>query len=149
MHMKQNITIENRKARYDYFIEDTLTCGIVLTGDEVKSIKDGRMNINQAYITIDNGELILKNAHISKWDKADKTSSKQEETRDRVLLARKIEIRKLAYESSKERMTLIPLRVFLNESGLLKIDVGLCKGKKTYDKRETIKQRDISREMER
>lgn len=143
----QNPTIENRKARYDYFVEDTLECGISLWGNEVKSIRDGKCNITQAWVTVQNGRVVLRGMHISPWGTANTYDI--DENRERALLAHKKEIRKLAGKASADGYTLIPLKVYFTDNGKCKVLVGLCRGKKNYDKRETVKQRDIERDIRR
>lgn len=139
--------ILNRKARHEYNILEDLVAGIVLQGSEVKSIRAGKCNISDAYCYIHNGELILKNAHISKYD-SDKFTN-HEELRDKKLLLTKKEITKWNQKLIIPGLTLIPLKVFINNRGLIKVVVGLCKGKKDYDKRESIKEKDAQREIDR
>ena len=138
--------ILNRKARYDYNILDEYEVGIVLTGTEIKSIRDGKMNIKDSYAIIKNEELYLLNAHISNYDKGNIFN--HEENRTRKLLMHKKEIKKLHNKMVLEGYTLIPLKVYFVR-GRAKILIGLAKGKKNYDKREDIKKRDIEREMQR
>lgn len=138
--------IINRKARYEYTVLEDLVAGIVLQGSEVKSIRSGKCNISDAYCYINNGELILKNCHISKYD-SDKFTN-HEELRDRTLLLTKKEIRKWDDELKKPGITIIPLKIFTNR-GLIKVLVGLCKGKHEYDKRESIKEQDSKKEIDR
>ncbi len=139
--------ILNRKARHEYNILEDLVAGIVLQGSEVKSIRAGKCNISDAYCYIHNRELILKNAHISKYD-SDKFTN-HEELRDKKLLLTKKEITKWNQKLIVPGLTLIPLKVFVNNRGLIKVVVGLCKGKKDYDKRESIKEKDAQREIDR
>lgn len=139
--------ILNRKARHEYNILEDLVAGIVLQGSEVKSIRAGKCNISDAYCYIHNGELILKNAHISKYD-SDRFTN-HEELRDKKLLLTKKEITKWNQKLIVPGLTLIPLKVFVNNRGLIKVVVGLCKGKKDYDKRESIKEKDAQREIDR
>lgn len=136
--------ILNRKARYDYFIEDEYEAGIVLTGTEIKSIREGKVNIKDSYAIIKNNELYLLNTHISSYDKGNIFN--HEEDRTRKLLMHKKEILKLNNKVTLEGYTLIPLKIYFNK-GRAKVLIGLCKGKKSYDKRETIKKRDTEREM--
>lgn len=138
--------IINRKARYEYTVLEDLVAGIVLQGSEVKSIRSGKCNISDAYCYINNSELILKNCHISKHD-SDKFTN-HEELRDRILLLTKKEIRKWDDELKKPGITIIPLKIFTNR-GLIKVLVGLCKGKHEYDKRESIKEQDSKKEIDR
>lgn len=134
--------ILNRKARYDYFIEDTIEAGIVLTGTEIKSLKEGKANIKDSYAIIRNGEIYLLNTHISSYEKGNRFN--HEEDRTRKLLMHKKEILKLNNNVNLSGYTLIPLRIYLSH-GLAKVEIGLCKGKHNYDKKETIKERDIER----
>lgn len=138
--------IVNRKARHEYNILENYTAGIVLQGSEVKSIKAGKANIGDAYCVITNGEVWLKNSHVSKYD-SDKFTN-HEEKRDRKLLLNKKEIRKLASDVQNPGYTIIPLKMFIMK-GKIKVEIGLCKGKKDYDKRESIKERDSKRELDR
>lgn len=138
--------IENRKARYDYFVEDTLECGISLRGNEVKSIWAGQCNITQAWCTVQNGNLVMRGAHISKWETSN--TFDVDEDRERQLLAHKKEIRKLESQIARDGITLIPLKIYFS-NGKCKVLVGICRGKKNYDKRESIKKRDMERDMRR
>ena len=138
--------IVNRKAKFEYEILNTYVAGIVLQGSEVKSIRNGRCNISDSCCIVDNNVLILKNCHISKYD-SDKFTN-HEELRDRKLLLTKKEILKLKEKSQIAGITIIPLKLFLQHN-LIKVEIGLCKGKKLYDKRESIKERDIERELSR
>ena len=134
--------IENRKAKYDYFIEDTLECGIALKGTEIKSIRDGKANLKDSYGIVKNNELYILNMHISKYENSGVFN--HEETRTRKLLAHKKEIYKLRDKINMEGYTLIPLKLYIKD-GKAKILIAVAKGKKNYDKRETIKQRDIEK----
>lgn len=138
--------IVNRKVRYEYNILENYTAGIVLQGSEVKSIKSGKANIGDAYCVITNGEVWLKNSHVSKYD-SDKFTN-HEEKRDRKLLLNKKEIRRLTSDVQNPGYTIIPLKMFIMK-GKIKVEIGLCKGKKDYDKRESIKERDSKRELDR
>ena len=144
--MKKNFTIENRKARHDYFVLETLICGIELRGNEVKSIRSGMCNINNAWVDIKNNELFIKNMHITKYDTSNVFDV--DELRDRKLLAHKQEIRKLAHKVQEQGITLIPLKLFF-EKQYLKVELGVCKGKHNYDKRETLKEKQIKRDIDR
>ena len=135
-----SINIENRKAYYDYFVLDTIECGIELKGHEIKSIKKGSCNLKDSYISIENNELILIGAHIAKYDKA--MDYDVAERRNRRLLVHKQEIRSLKNKLIDNGITLIPLKK-------VKVLLGICKGKHNYDKRQSIKEKDMKREMER
>ena len=136
--------IVNRKARHEYNILENYTAGLVLQGSEVKSIKAGKANIGDAYCVITNGEVWMKNSHVSKYD-SDKFTN-HEEKRDRKLLLNKKEIRRLTSDVQNPGYTIIPLKMFIIK-GKIKLEIGLCKGKKDYDKRESIKERDIKRNL--
>ena len=138
--------IINRKARHDYIIEDEYEAGIVLTGTEIKSIRAGKANIKDSYAIIKNEEIFLLNTHISSYEKGNIFN--HEENRTRKLLLHKKEIKKLNNKINLEGYTLIPLKIYFIK-GKAKVLIGLCKGKKNYDKRETIKERDLEREIAR
>lgn len=138
--------ILNRKARYDYEIEDTYEAGIVLTGTEIKSIRQGKANIKDSYAIIRNDELYLLNTHISLYDEGNRFN--HEENRTRKLLMHKREILKLKNKLEIEGYTLIPLKIYFVR-GRAKVEIGVCKGKKNYNKKDTIKERDIKREQEK
>jgi SsrA-binding protein len=140
------VVMVNRRARHEYHIVESLEVGIALRGTEVKSIRAGKINLQDSYAAVENGELFLHNMHISPFDKGNVFN--HEPLRVRKLLANKREIRKLAQKSNEKGLTLIPLQLyFLGHR--LKIELGVCKGKKLYDKRESLKSRDIQRDMER
>ena len=139
------MTILNRKARYEYEIIKEYVAGIVLLGSEVKSIRDGKCNISDSYCYVNNSEIFIKNCHISKYDSDVFTN--HDETRERKLLLTKKEIKDLYKDTLAPGLTIIPLKIFINERGLIKITIALCRGKKLYDKRETIKERDLNREI--
>lgn len=143
--MKNSATIENRKAKYDYFIDETLECGIELSGNEVKSIRSGKASIKEAWVSVESGEMVIKQMHITPWE----TSNRYDvsEVRERKLLAHKAEIRKLSRAVQRDGYTLVPLKVYFSDNGKCKVLVGLCKGKKNYDKREAQKERDIKRSI--
>ena len=138
--------ILNRKARYDYFVEDEYEAGIVLKGTEIKSIRVGKVNLGDSYAIIRNEEIYLLNTHIASYDNGNRFN--HDENRTRKLLMHKSEIKKLNNKVILEGYTLIPLKIYFVR-GRAKVLIGLCKGKKNYDKRETIKERDIKREMEK
>ncbi|MBR4262020.1 MAG: SsrA-binding protein SmpB [Bacilli bacterium] len=138
--------ILNRKARHDYFIEDEYECGLVLTGTEIKSIREGKCNIGDSYAIVRNGELFIVNMFISHYDKGNIFN--HDESRSRKLLMHKDEIKKLNNKIKLDGYTLIPLKVYFKKN-IAKVSLGLCKGKKNFDKRETIKERDIKRQIDR
>ena len=140
------ITI-NRRARFDYEIEETFEAGLVLQGSEVKSLREGRANIAESYVGPEKGEIFLVNADIPPFGPANRFN--HEPRRRRKLLLSRKEIDKLSGAVAREGRTIIPLRLFFNGRGMAKIQIGLAKGKKTIDKRETIKQRDWNRDKQR
>ena len=140
--------ILNRKAKFNYFIEDEIECGIELLGSEVKSIREGSCNIKDSYARIKNDEVFVINMFIKKYSHTGEVLS-IDETRARKLLLHKKEILKLKEKTMKEGYTLIPLKIYFNKDNKAKLLLGVCKGKKNYDKRETIKERDIKRKIER
>lgn len=138
--------IINRKARYNYNVLETYEAGIVLVGSEVKSIKNGNANIGDAYCYISNNEIFLKNSHVSKYD-SDKFTN-HDELRERKLLLTKKEIQKIKEKTMLPGYTIIPLKMYIVK-GLIKILIGICKGKHDYDKRNDIKDRDNEKELNR
>lgn len=136
--------ITNKKANFDYEIIDTYETGIVLTGTEIKSIRDGRANLKDSYAIIKNNEIFLLNMHISSYEQGNRFN--HEETRTRKLLMHKKEILKLRDKLEIEGYTLVPIKLYFKGS-IAKILIGLAKGKKLYDKRESIKKKDIDRQV--
>lgn len=143
---KKNITIENRKAYHDYFIEEKLECGISLKGNEVKSIIEGRASLKESWISIDNNELIIKNMHITPWETSNKFDV--DEKRDRKLLAHKNEINDFSKKIKLQGYTLIPLKVYYSNKKV-KVEIGLAKGKHNYDKRAVEKEKQIKKDINR
>jgi SsrA-binding protein len=139
----KNIDISNRRASFEYFFLETYTAGIVLTGTEIKSIRDGKVNLTDAYCFFQDDELIVHHLHISPYEKG--TYANHNPTRDRKLLLTRRELKRLLVKLKDQGLTIIPTRLFINDKGLAKIEVALAKGKKLYDKRETIKERDQKR----
>ena len=137
--------IVNRQARFNYFINEEIECGISLSGTEVKSIREGSANINDSYARVKNNEIYLINMFISKYK--DGNIFNHEETRERKLLLHKSEIKKISKQVELNGYTLIPLKIYFVR-GKVKVLLGICKCKKLYDKREAIKKRDIERKME-
>ncbi len=140
--------ILNRKAKFNYFIEEELECGIELLGNEVKSIREGSCNIKDSYARIKSNEVFVINMFVKKYSHTGE-AFKANETRERKLLLHKKQILKLKEKTTKEGYTLIPLKIYFNKDNKAKLLLGLCKGKKNYDKRETIKERDIKRKIEK
>jgi SsrA-binding protein len=138
---------ENRKARFAYAIGDTLEAGIVLTGSEVKSLRGGKSTIGESYAQAKDGELFLVNAYIPEYSQASRFN--HEPKRVRKLLVHKREAAKLAAAIQREGMTLVPLKMYFNPKGVAKLELGIAKGKKLHDKRETEKQRDWARDKAR
>lgn len=138
--------INNRKANYDYEIFETLEAGIVLTGTEIKSIRNGAVNLKDSYAIIRNGEIYILNMHISQYEEGNIFN--HDETRTRKLLLHKKEIFKLRDKLNLQGLTIVPLKLYFKKSRA-KLLIGLAKGKKTYDKRESIKERDIKRNIEK
>ena len=139
--------IKNRSAYHDYFIDDKYDAGMVLTGTEVKSLRDGRASFNDSYCFFNKGELWIRSLHIAEYSHG--TVNNHDPVRERKLLLKKRELLKLEAKIKEKGYSIIPLRIFFNERGFVKMELGLGKGKKQYDKRETIKQRDTDREMKR
>ena len=140
------IICQNKRARFDYFIEDTYECGIVLSGTEIKSIRTGKVSINESFCYIKNGEMIIDNMHISKYEQGNIFN--HDPDRKRKLLLHKKEILKIGNLVNRDGYTLIPLDVHLS-NGFAKVTLGIAKGKKLYDKRESIKERDVKRNIEK
>jgi len=141
------LVAENRKARYSYEIEDTIEAGIVLTGSEVKSMRTGKANIAESYAPNEGGELFLINAHVAEYKGAPRDG--HDPTRHRKLLLHKKELGRLLGAIQREGMALVPLRLYFNARGIAKLQLGLGRGKKIYDKRETEKKRDWERQKGR
>ena len=139
--------IKNRSAYYEYFIDAKYEAGIVLLGTEVKSLRQGKASFNDSYCLIHKGEVWLKSLHIAEYSHG--TVNNHDPLRDRKLLLQKREIKKIEAKLKEKGYTLIPLRIFLNDKNLVKLELGLGKGKKLHDKRESIRQKDVEREMKR
>ncbi|MBN2018295.1 MAG: SsrA-binding protein SmpB [Candidatus Cloacimonetes bacterium] len=137
----------NKKARKDYYIEKTYETGIVLTGNEIKSIREGRVNFTDSFARIKEGELWLENLHISPYEKG--FNYDYNPKRARKLLMHKYEIRRLEGKITEKGYTLVPLSLYINDKGLAKIVLALAKGRRSYEKRDKIKERDADREMDR
>ncbi len=137
---------ENRKARFDYFIEDTYECGVVLEGTEVKSVRNGNISFPDSFGEIINGEVWIKNFHISEYSFS--SIFNHDPDRPKKLLLHKDEIKRIARKVDNKGYTLIPIEVYLKD-GRVKIALGICKGKKQFDKRAAIKDRDIKRDLQR
>lgn len=142
-----NINIKNRKASFEYQFIDKYLAGIQLQGSEIKSIREGKVSLQEAYCTFVNQELFVKNMNISPYKQA--THTNHEPKRDRKLLLTKKELEKLEKKYEEKGLTIVPIRLFINKKGLAKMEIALAKGKKLYDKREDIKKKDMAREMQR
>lgn len=140
------VVAQNKKANHDYFIEETYEAGMVLQGTEIKSIRNGRINLKDSYARIQNGEIYLLNAHISPYEQGNRYN--HDPLRQRKLLLHKREIDKLLGETKEAGFALVPLKVYL-KNGYAKILIGLGKGKKNYDKREDLKKKEAKRDIER
>jgi SsrA-binding protein len=143
----QKVVADNRRARHTYFIESTLEAGLVLKGSEVKSLRGGKANIQEAYAAAKDGEIFLMNSYIPEYTEANRLN--HEPRRIRKLLVRGREAAKLATAVQREGMTLVPLKIFFNPRGIAKVELGVAKGKKMHDKRQTEKSRDWARDKAR
>lgn len=139
--------LKNRQAYHDYFIDTRFEAGIMLLGTEVKSLRDGRASFNDSYCLVHVGEIWVKSLHIAQYSHG--TVNNHDPLRDRKLLLEKREIRKIEAKLKEKGYTLIPLRIFFNSKNLAKLEIGLARGKKLHDKRDTIRQKDAEREMKR
>ena len=144
--MEIKIVSTNKKARFEFFILETFEAGLVLKGTEIKSVRSGQISLQEAYVRTNGAEIWLIGAHIAPYEHA--SAFQHDPKRDRKLLMHKKEIRKLYDEVRIKGMTLVPIRVYL-KGGRAKLEIGLAKGKKQYDKRESIKERDVERESSR
>lgn len=138
--------IDNKKAYHDYFVDDKLECGISLKGNEVKSIRQGKCNIKDAWCRVQNNQLVIRGMHISKWETANMFDI--DENRERVLLAHKREIIKLSEKVKLDGISLIPLKIYFKDDKV-KVLLGVCRGKHNFDKRNTLKERQVDRDIRR
>lgn len=145
--MAQNIQIKNKKAEFQYYLIETFTAGIQLTGTEIKSIRFGMANLADAYCYFVGNELFVKSMHIAEYKLG--TFYNHEPKRDRKLLLNRRELKKLKTKVEEKGLTIIPVLLFINEKGLAKLNIALARGKHFYDKRETIKNKDMKRDMDR
>lgn len=143
---QKKIIANNKKARHDYFIEEVYEAGMALTGTEIKSMRQGRINIKESYAKIEGNELILYGMHISPYEQGNRFNV--DPLRPRKLLLHRQEIRKLIGYTTQKGLTLVPLNVYINEKGLAKMEIAVARGKKLYDKREDIAKRDTERRMQ-
>lgn len=144
----RQIIAENRKARHDYFIEDTFEAGLVLNGSEVKSLRNGKANIAESYASAEDGAIWLINSYIPEYQQAGKFNQ-HAPRRHRKLLLHQRQIDNLIGATQREGMTIVPLRLYFNERGIAKLEIGLAKGKKSHDKRQSQKERDWKRDKAR
>ena len=145
--MANRISIRNKKASFEFFLLEKFVAGMVLTGTEIKSIRAGKASINEAYCAFTGGELFVRNMNITEYEYG--TYNNHDPKRERKLLLTKRELKKLESKLSEKGLTLVPTLLFVNEKGLAKLEIALGKGKKLYDKRETLKQKDTKRDLER
>ncbi|TKB99024.1 SsrA-binding protein SmpB [Pedobacter cryophilus] len=146
MFMGSDINIRNKKASFEYHILETFTAGIKLLGTEIKSIREGKANISDSFCTFINEELYVRNLHISEYSHG--SFYNHEAKRDRKLLLTKKELKKLVVKGEDKGLTIIPLKIFISDRGFAKMDIALAQGKKAFDKRESLKERDVKREMD-
>ncbi|WP_205943617.1 SsrA-binding protein SmpB [Pedobacter cryophilus] len=144
--MGSDINIRNKKASFEYHILETFTAGIKLLGTEIKSIREGKANISDSFCTFINEELYVRNLHISEYSHG--SFYNHEAKRDRKLLLTKKELKKLVVKGEDKGLTIIPLKIFISDRGFAKMDIALAQGKKAFDKRESLKERDVKREMD-
>ena len=144
---KKKIVAENRRARYDYFVEDRFETGIALTGTEVKALRQGEGSIAESYASVDGEEVWLINSHIPEYSHGNRLN--HETRRPRKLLLKRREIAKLHGAVTRQGLTLVPLSIYFNGTGRAKVELALARGKKVHDKRETVKERDWKREQQR
>jgi SsrA-binding protein len=142
-----NISIRNRQAGFDYELLDKYVAGVVLTGTEIKSIREGKVNLQDGYCYINNGEMFAKGINITPY--AQGTHYNHEATRERKLLLKRSEIKKLEGKVEERGLTIVPLKLFINDRGFAKLEIAVARGKKTHDKRESIKEREAKRELDR
>lgn len=145
--MQKTVNILNKRAKFDYEILDRYTAGIVLTGTEIKSIRLGKASIAESFCEFHDGELFVINSHIEEYLYGTHYNHKAKS--ERKLLLNKRELKKLDKDSDNKGLTIVPLRLFTNEKGLAKLDIALCRGKKNYDKRESLKEQDTKRDLDR
>lgn len=145
--MAQDLYIKNKKAYFEYHVLDKYVAGIKLLGTEIKSIREGKANLNDAFCTFIDGQLYVRNLHISEYSYG--SFYNHEAKRDRVLLLHKKELKKLQTRTEEKGFTIVPLAIFINERGFAKLEIALAQGKKAFDKRETMKERDAKIELNR
>ncbi len=144
---KRKLIANNKKARHDYFILETYEAGIVLTGTEIKSIRQGKVNLKESYVKVGGGQAVIHGMHISPYDHGNIFNV--DPLRDRRLLLHKKEILKIEQKMKEKGLTVVPLSLYINEDGRAKLEIALAKGKKLYDKRDDIAKKDAARRMQR
>jgi len=144
---ERKLVANNKKAYHDFFIEETYEAGIVLTGTEIKSVRQGKVSIKESYAKIHNGEMMLYGMNISPYEQGNRYNV--DPLRERKLLLHKQEIRKLIGYTTIKGLTIVPLKMYINEEGRAKVEIGVARGKKNYDKRDDIAKRDAQRDMDR
>jgi len=146
-HLAANISIKNRKATFEYELVEQFTAGIQLAGTEIKSVRGGKVNLTDSYCQFFSGELFAKNIHIAEYEMG--TCNNHIAKRDRKLLLTRKELRKLEKKVKESGFTIVPVKLFINEKGLAKLEIALARGKKTYDKRESLKEKESKRDIDR
>ncbi|WP_330634625.1 SsrA-binding protein SmpB [Anaerovorax sp. IOR16] len=144
---QKKLIANNKKARHDYFIDEVYEAGVVLTGTEIKSVRQGKVNLKESYAKIDNGEVMIYNMHISPYEQGNRYNV--DPMRERKLLLHKQEIRKLIGYTTQKGLTIVPLKLYLNDRGLVKMEIAVARGKKLFDKRDDIAKKDADRRMEK
>lgn len=146
-HQSSDIRIKNRKVKFEYELIEKFVAGIQLVGTEIKSIRNGNVNLTESYCQFYSGELVVKNMHISEYELG--TCNNHEARRDRKLLLNRKELAKLEKKVKESGLTIVCVQLFINDRGLAKLEIALARGKKTYDKRESLKAKDAKRDMDR
>ena len=142
-----NVNIQNKKARFEYELLDIFTAGMQLLGTEIKSIRQGKASIQEGFCFLKDGELFIKNMHVAEYDFGN--INNHDPLRERKLLLKRIELKKIEKKLKDQGVTVVPLKVYITNKGFAKIDIALARGKKLYDKRNTLKDRDVKRDMDR
>jgi SsrA-binding protein len=141
------ILIKNKKARFEYFLLEEFSAGIVLTGTEIKSLREGKANLTDSYCAFKGDELLVFNLHIAEYTHG--SYSNHEPKRERKLLLNRRELKKIYVKTREKGLTIVPTQVYINDKGLAKLDIAIARGKKLYDKRESIKDKDVKRDIDR
>ena len=147
LKISSSVNIQNRRARFDYLILDRYSAGIVLTGTEIKSIRTGKASLTESFCYINNGEVWMKNSYIAPYERGSYLNHSAR--RDRKLLLNRREINRLVADSRSPGFSIVPLRIYLSERGLAKVEIALCRGKKEYDKRASLREQQDKREIQR